>query len=54
MTVFRDLFVGTAGKPDGYMTVKSEDFRSLRFCSFYETTKMSFYDFARNNFRTAH
>ena len=27
------------------MTVKSEDFfRSLRFCSFYETTKMSFYD----------
>ena len=27
------------------MTVKSEDFfGSLRFCSFYETTKMSFYD----------
>ena len=27
------------------MTVKSKDFfLSLRFCSFYETTKMSFYD----------
>ena len=43
-TVHRRLWV----KPDGrgqWMTVKSEDFfRSLRFCSFYETTKMSFYD----------